>query len=122
MATPGSLFTHTSQGHEDNLEVTIEEDSSQTCSEVVGQFNTSSVRLHLHRLVFQTLVVTPGHRPAQRKTTYAPTQDYALCLVDLSSSGSVSVATNRPNGHCGPVFPAIGTCIISTASEGANTG
>ncbi|GFY47795.1 histone-lysine N-methyltransferase SETMAR [Trichonephila inaurata madagascariensis] len=31
----------------------------------------------------------PGYCPAQRKTTYAPTQDYALCLVDLPSSGSL---------------------------------
>ncbi|GFY68431.1 histone-lysine N-methyltransferase SETMAR [Trichonephila inaurata madagascariensis] len=26
----------------------------------------------------------PRYCPAQRKTTYAPTQDYALCLVNLS--------------------------------------
>ncbi|GFU31202.1 histone-lysine N-methyltransferase SETMAR [Trichonephila clavipes] len=30
-----------------------------------------------------------GYCPAQRKSTYAPSQDYALCLVDLSSSGSL---------------------------------
>ncbi|GFV81849.1 histone-lysine N-methyltransferase SETMAR [Trichonephila clavipes] len=124
------------------LQAAIEEDSSQTCGELARHFNTSSetVRLHVHRLgkmyshihiqsvagqrreAFQTLVVTPGYCLAQRKTTYASMQVYALCLVDLSSSGSLRVATNGPNDHYGTVFAAIGTCITDIASEGSSTG
>ncbi|GFW87935.1 histone-lysine N-methyltransferase SETMAR [Trichonephila clavipes] len=68
------------------------------------------------------LLSPPGYCPAQSKTTYAPTQDYALILVDLSSSGSLRVAINGPNGHYGPVFTAIGTCTTDTGSERASTG
>ncbi|GFS85184.1 hypothetical protein NPIL_379291 [Nephila pilipes] len=38
---------------------------------------------------FQVLVVPPGYCPSLRKTTYIPKQDYALCLMDKSSSDSL---------------------------------
>ncbi|GFY74977.1 histone-lysine N-methyltransferase SETMAR [Trichonephila inaurata madagascariensis] len=36
--------------------------------------------------------------PHSERSPMQPTQEYALCLVDLSSSASLSVATNGPNG------------------------
>ncbi|GFX28524.1 RNase H domain-containing protein [Trichonephila clavipes] len=44
-------------------------------------------------------VFTPAYCPAHHRATYASTQDYALCLMNLSSNGSLRIATNAPNDY-----------------------